>query len=104
MDGSWSSWSRWGDCSQTCGGGWRGRKRECTPPLNGGSHCTGDAFEIADCRNSVCNGRDHIMTSLVVAIAETINDLFGLSFKVRKFLKVLVVCVVGRLSPCPQYL
>ena len=48
-------------CSKTCGGGWRTRNRVCSPPLHGGRPCSGEAFEIGDCRNDGCVGKDHII-------------------------------------------
>ena len=46
VDG-WSSWSLWGGCTVTCGGGRRYRNRDCASlaPENGEVPCVGDAFE-----------------------------------------------------------
>merc|ERR1719483_1785441 len=56
VDGAWSSWSRWGYCSQTCGEGSRSRSRTCAMPLpqNGGKDCIGANLETKDCLRSVC--------------------------------------------------
>ncbi|KAK7904637.1 hypothetical protein WMY93_017244 [Mugilogobius chulae] len=34
-DGSWGSWSKFGTCSRTCGGGVRARNRQCNNPADG---------------------------------------------------------------------
>ena len=54
--GGWSSWSRWGDCSRTCGGGVRFRSRRCDNPRPsyGGLPCPGDAEEYRLCNIYKC--------------------------------------------------
>ncbi|KAJ8303457.1 hypothetical protein KUTeg_019853 [Tegillarca granosa] len=44
IQGGWSDWTQWSDCSRTCGGGIRIRERQCNRPLPqyGGLHCTGN--------------------------------------------------------------
>jgi hypothetical protein len=56
VDGAWSSWSRWGYCSQTCGHGSRSRSRTCTMPTpqNGGNECLGANLETKECKMKVC--------------------------------------------------
>ena len=51
VDGGWSDWTGWLECSASCGGGTRGRTRTCTNPLpqNGGSECSGDAIVEESC-------------------------------------------------------
>ena len=41
---------------------WRTRNRKCSPPLHGGRPCSEETFEIGDCRNDDCAGKDHIIT------------------------------------------
>ncbi|XP_009324248.1 PREDICTED: A disintegrin and metalloproteinase with thrombospondin motifs 14 [Pygoscelis adeliae] len=58
QDGSWSSWSKFGSCSRTCGGGVRSRSRSCDnpPPAYGGRHCPGSTYEYQVCNAEECPG------------------------------------------------
>ncbi|XP_074519963.1 A disintegrin and metalloproteinase with thrombospondin motifs 14 isoform X1 [Halichoeres trimaculatus] len=57
-DGGWSSWSKFGSCSRTCGGGVRSRNRQCNnpPPAYGGRDCPGSAFDYQMCNMEECGG------------------------------------------------
>ena len=48
----WNSWSIFGDCTVTCGGGTKTRSRECLH----GPGCPGDYLDIMDCSTSPCPG------------------------------------------------
>ncbi|XP_056001828.1 coadhesin-like [Ostrea edulis] len=56
IDGAWSSWSGYGSCSVSCGGGKQSRSRFCTnpKPVNGGKNCPGSASELTDCNSHDC--------------------------------------------------
>lgn len=51
VDGNWSDWSTWGECSKTCGHGEETRIRTCTnpPPQHGGKDCPGVGLESMKC-------------------------------------------------------
>ncbi|TNN06222.1 Hemicentin-1, partial [Schistosoma japonicum] len=56
LDGRWSDWSSWSECSQTCGHGTQSRIRTCTNPAPkyGGAHCFGENTEIRPCLVKFC--------------------------------------------------
>ena len=56
VDGGWSSWSAWGTCSKSCGGGTQTRTRTCTNPAPycGGLSCSGASSEDQSCNTQIC--------------------------------------------------
>uniref|UniRef100_A0A3B4H1W1 A disintegrin and metalloproteinase with thrombospondin motifs 2-like n=1 Tax=Pundamilia nyererei TaxID=303518 RepID=A0A3B4H1W1_9CICH len=56
QDGGWGSWSPYGSCSRTCGGGVRFRTRHCDNPIpaNGGRTCFGNTYEFQLCSQENC--------------------------------------------------
>ncbi|XP_034438633.1 hemicentin-1 isoform X1 [Hippoglossus hippoglossus] len=56
VDGNWSDWSLWEECSRTCGQGNRTRIRTCSdPPVqHGGRLCEGKAVEVIMCSVRPC--------------------------------------------------
>ena len=58
VDGNWSEWSLWEECSRTCGQGNRTRIRTCSKPpaQHGGRPCEGKAVEVIMCSVRPCPG------------------------------------------------
>ncbi|XP_006889103.1 PREDICTED: A disintegrin and metalloproteinase with thrombospondin motifs 14 [Elephantulus edwardii] len=58
QDGGWSSWTNFGSCSRSCGGGVRSRSRSCDSPIPayGGRACSGPMFEYQVCSSEECPG------------------------------------------------
>ena len=58
VDGGWSDWSNYDECTVTCGTGSQSRSRECDSPVpsNGGSTCSGETSERRDCKDIECPG------------------------------------------------
>eukprot|EP00064_Thunnus_orientalis_P020663 superscaffoldBa00005807_g20806 len=56
VDGNWSEWSLWEECSRTCGQGNRTRVRTCSnpPAQHGGRPCEGKAVEVIMCSVRPC--------------------------------------------------
>ncbi|XP_025089505.1 zinc metalloproteinase nas-36-like isoform X1 [Pomacea canaliculata] len=56
VDGGWSQWTEWGQCSRSCGGGQQYRYRRCNspPPTGRGQPCQGHDAENTRCGNQVC--------------------------------------------------
>ncbi|KAJ8281573.1 hypothetical protein COCON_G00040920 [Conger conger] len=56
QDGNWGMWSKFGECSRTCGGGVRFRIRQCDNPIpaNGGHTCYGPNYEFQLCNTEEC--------------------------------------------------
>ena len=65
VDGSWSAWGSYGQCSKTCGRGIKIRHRYCTnpAPARGGRNCTGPRTDSAPCNERMCPGK--LFSSLV---------------------------------------
>ncbi|XP_078695686.1 coadhesin-like [Branchiostoma floridae x Branchiostoma belcheri] len=53
VDGVWSPWMVWSNCSVTCGVGHQTRNRRCDnpEPLHGGANCTGTPEDRKPCEN-----------------------------------------------------
>ena len=56
VDGGFSRWSFWSDCSVTCGEGFQTRTRTCTnpPPQGKGKDCDDDLVEERPCNEGDC--------------------------------------------------
>ncbi|XP_076070514.1 cell surface hyaluronidase CEMIP2-like isoform X1 [Mytilus galloprovincialis] len=61
VNGGWSSWSAFKECSVTCGGGKQSQYRSCNKPAtaNGGTDCVGDGVNSVSCNEHPCpvNGK-----------------------------------------------
>nr|XP_039268100.1 A disintegrin and metalloproteinase with thrombospondin motifs adt-1-like [Styela clava] len=56
--GKWSAWTKWSQCSVTCGGkGTRTRTRTCEGGVEGQSDCPGSATQTEDCDEEKCTAK-----------------------------------------------
>ncbi|XP_038056242.1 SCO-spondin-like [Patiria miniata] len=53
VDGAWTPWSQWSQCSATCGDGQEMKRRNCSEPspAYGGSECLGEGYRAVMCYN-----------------------------------------------------
>jgi len=55
VDGNWTIWSSWTECSSDCEDGITSRTRQCSEPLPrcGGRPCRGDNSETESCNRGI---------------------------------------------------
>ena len=58
VDGNWAAWTGWGECTESCGGGFHSRSRTCSNPIpsHGGKDCEGKPNQIRPCSTQSCPG------------------------------------------------
>uniref|UniRef100_A0A3Q3NA32 SCO-spondin n=1 Tax=Mastacembelus armatus TaxID=205130 RepID=A0A3Q3NA32_9TELE len=58
VNGGWSAWSPWSQCSSECDSGVQTRERFCNSPSpqHGGSSCPGPQIQTRDCNSHPCSG------------------------------------------------
>ena len=58
VNGNWGSWTEWGSCTLSCGGGTRVRSRGCDSPApsRNGRYCVGSDRQIDYCNKDDCPG------------------------------------------------
>ncbi|XP_069772736.1 hemicentin-1-like [Narcine bancroftii] len=80
VNGAWSAWQQWSECSSSCGQGKQLRHRRCNspPPKGKGRSCPGKSFESASCNLHPCPGVPGRARGSLIGI---INDKeFGIAF------------------------
>ena len=67
VDGNFTEWTPWTNCSQVCGGGNRSRDRTCTNPSpnHGGKKCIGESSETEKCNTHMCPSKIFLILLLV---------------------------------------
>jgi len=62
IDGGYTTWGEWSECSVICGGGQMTRERNCTnpEPQYGGADCVGSNSDTATCNTQNCPSESRI--------------------------------------------
>jgi len=87
VDGGYSEWTNWSQCSVSCNAGVQRRERECSnpEPKNGGKQCKqylGESSQARPCSLQKCNeGQDEMMSFNCdkMEVGEEFNNLFSSS-------------------------
>ncbi|GFN97235.1 sco-spondin-like [Plakobranchus ocellatus] len=54
IDGVWTPWAEWSECTVTCGNGTQDRNRTCVGPFHLGAPCLGEDYQIQVCMPRIC--------------------------------------------------
>ena len=91
IDGNYTEWSKWSECSASCGEGQQSRSRECMNPKPqfGGRNCShiGGSEESRPCTIVNCEGKK-VLYLLDLTIASFFSNLeakIPLSFFLSKY-------------------
>ena len=68
VDGGYSDFGDWSECSAECDGGTQTRSRTCTnpAPANGGADCVGDSTESRECNTQGCPGMSSVGSKIFI--------------------------------------
>ncbi|XP_077160383.1 SCO-spondin-like isoform X2 [Paroedura picta] len=57
VEGLWTPWTAWSECSAPCDSGVRTRNRSCSNPAYGGPECSGPLIQTHDCNTQPCKAQ-----------------------------------------------
>lgn len=79
VNGSWSTWSAWSECSTTCDVGIKSRVRNCTNPApqHGGKDCDGKSKNETSCYRKPCEGELLVILEFILGEARHIFHLIN---------------------------
>ena len=75
VNGGFTSWTSYDECSELCGGGDQERSRSCTnpSPKHGGKDCVGDETQSRACNTQKCKGESFHKSKKKLPIQIIIN-------------------------------
>ena len=77
VDGGWSDYGNWSECSAKCGGGTQTKTRTCTnpAPTNGGADCEGKSTETQSCNDPPSQGIFYVLINNILILLRVISKL-----------------------------
>lgn len=101
VDGGWTPWSVWSDCSVSCGRGMQVRTHACInpPPRNNGSDCRGPARETQQCLASPCLG---LLTKAFLSTFQHIAGCLTFNWHLLAVSPTDDLCPWSPWSPCSR--
>ena len=98
VDGKWSSWSKYGGCSVTCGGGSQYRSRKCNKPApeNGGKPCVGASQQSRRCNSQRCQSNMTLFCIIIIIFFCYFKILLSKTKKQDMWLQIVLhLCYVS---------
>ena len=89
VNGGWTDYSEWTDCSADCAGGTQTRSRTCTNPEPAfkGLDCEGEAKETRECNTDPCPGNGSFHLKFLASAALVISSYKSQFVSSKEFIK-----------------
>nr|CAD7433020.1 unnamed protein product [Timema monikensis] len=97
VNGGWSPWSAWSECSPSCGHGMKKRSRLCInpAPFDGGLTCQGPSVQRSDCTSECPALCGSISWSTLYSVAwqmHELNEVSKIQARIHIFLFDIIRC------------
>ena len=84
VNGAYTAFSEWSECTKSCGTGTQDRARTCTAPkpAHGGKGCSGTSKESRGCNTKLCPGNNKFyfidikITTYIYTIVTFLSSIF----------------------------
>lgn len=105
MNGGWSSWSPWSQCSSECDSGVQKRERFCSSPSpqHGGSSCLGPHIQTRECNSHLCSGTvlliHYIYTGIYQVFLVYLCGIYTFLYSEKKFERWIMLYLLSGVCP-----
>ena len=93
VDGNWTDWTSWSDCSETCGDGSHYRIRHCAnpTPMYGGKNCSGEPLHGESCKLRECPSESVELLGSTFATFYITRNVWNIDERKLSFIYMLVI-------------